>query len=228
VVPVRKSTGRDYLLDFSKGFAIILVVLGHTFQGQADNFDDLYGFRFIYAFHMPLFVFLSGAAASHWIEKFGTSSSFNELFQASKSRIQRSALQLLLPFLSWTLVAFWLGNSKVPLTEYLQEVIQHADRSLWFLPCIFWCSAYTSIFMFLVTSFRKILDDSKFPRMSRYLARLPLQMLLLYILWRCVRSKLPGEFGLVFANGFHGGLFFYYLLGVILFNLFARVDSVVV
>ena len=82
--------------------------------------------------------------------------------------------------------------------------------------------------MFLVTALRKRLGASAFPRTARYLARLPVQMLILYILWRCVRSKLPGEFGLVFANGFHGGLFFYYLLGVVSFRPFARLDMGIV
>lgn len=128
---------RDFVLDFSKGIAIILVVLGHTFQGQAENFDDVYGFRIIYSFHMPLFALLAGAAASHWIAKFNVTSSFRELARSSIDRIRRSALHLLLPFFSWTVIAFWVGNSKESLPEYLLEVFKQADRSLWFLPCIF-------------------------------------------------------------------------------------------
>jgi fucose 4-O-acetylase-like acetyltransferase len=36
---------RDQFLDIAKGIAIILVILGHTFQGFGENFDDLVGFR---------------------------------------------------------------------------------------------------------------------------------------------------------------------------------------
>ena len=223
-----KATGRDSLLDFSKGVAIFLVVLGHTLQGQAENFDALQGFRFIYAFHMPLFAFLSGAAASHWIEKFEPGSNMKALFHASWSRIQRSAAQLLLPFASWTFVAFWVRSANVPLVPYLQEVFRHTDRSLWFLPCIFWCTAYTSIFMFAVTALRRMLNGTTHIRSSRYLALLPVQMTVLYVVWRCVRSRLPGHFGLAFANGFHGGLFFYYLLGVVVFRPFARLENGIV
>ncbi len=221
-----RSTSRDLLLDFSKGIAILLVVLGHTFQAQSADFDDLRGFRVIYSFHMPLFVFLSGAAATHWIGKFSPDSSLTVLFHAAKNRIQRSVVQLLLPFLAWTLIAYGMGHSKEPLPAYLEEVFRHADRSLWFLPCIFWCTAYAAIFMFLVTALRKRLTDTSFVRTTRFLERFPNQMLLLYIVWRCVRSSLPDEFGLVFANGFHGGLFFYYLLGVVFFRRFAQTESV--
>ncbi len=51
---------RLFYLDFLKGFAILLVILGHVIQY---NINDPYNnivFRYIYAFHMPLFMFISG------------------------------------------------------------------------------------------------------------------------------------------------------------------------
>ena len=55
---------RDQFLDIAKGLAIILVVVGHVLQGSTERFDDLFWFRVIYSFHMPMFVFLSGAVAA--------------------------------------------------------------------------------------------------------------------------------------------------------------------
>lgn len=51
---------RNELLDILKGFAIILVVLGHSVQYLLGNNNENWLFSFIYSFHMPLFMFISG------------------------------------------------------------------------------------------------------------------------------------------------------------------------
>jgi len=51
---------RDGVLDCLKGLAIILVVAGHTAQTSTPDFDNLFVFRAIYSFHMPMFMFLAG------------------------------------------------------------------------------------------------------------------------------------------------------------------------
>ena len=49
-------------IDNLKGFAILLVVIGHIIQFLycPDKFDSNIIFRFIYSFHMPLFVIVAG------------------------------------------------------------------------------------------------------------------------------------------------------------------------
>ena len=59
---------RIYTIDALKGLAILLVVLGHSFQGNIDHFDDNVVFNFIYSFHMPLFMFLAGTVAVYRFE----------------------------------------------------------------------------------------------------------------------------------------------------------------
>ena len=59
---------RIYTIDAMKGLAILLVVFGHSFQGNIINFDDNVVFRVIYSFHMPLFMFLAGLVAVYVIE----------------------------------------------------------------------------------------------------------------------------------------------------------------
>jgi fucose 4-O-acetylase-like acetyltransferase len=47
-------------IDRLKGFAIYLVVLGHIYQNMVVQGTETILFSLIYAFHMPLFFFLSG------------------------------------------------------------------------------------------------------------------------------------------------------------------------
>ncbi len=63
----RNETGRIGYIDALKGFAILCVVMGHTALSfdLSGMFPDAYGFLntvhdVIYAFHMPLFMMVSG------------------------------------------------------------------------------------------------------------------------------------------------------------------------
>lgn len=80
-------------IDRLKGFAILLVVIGHVIQFLycPDKFDDNAVFRFIYSFHMPLFFVLSG-----WVTnmKLGC---IEDLYLKIKSRF----FQLVVPFVFW-------------------------------------------------------------------------------------------------------------------------------
>lgn len=228
LVPDGKSNQRDALLDFAKGGAIVLVVLGHTLQGQTEQFDELYGFRFIYSFHMPLFAFLAGAAAAHWVTKFNTSGSLIEITQASIYRVRQSAVHLLLPFFSWTVIAFWMGSSQESLADYLWKVFKQADYSLWFLPCIFWCTTFTSLFMLCISAARKIIAKTSLRSFSIYMEKLPIQITILLLVWVLVRRKLPFEFGLNFTNFFFGGLFVFFLFGMMFFKKFVEIKSVII
>lgn len=80
-------------IDNLKGFAILLVVIGHIIQFLycPDKFDSNLIFRFIYSFHMPLFFMLSGMVTSMRLGNVG------ELRQKIHSRF----LQLIVPFVFW-------------------------------------------------------------------------------------------------------------------------------
>lgn len=108
---------RNEFLDYLKGFLIVLVVYGHVLQRFAyhDNgfFEDPV-FKFIYLFHMPLFMLVSGYLATTTFKKYN----FSQFFS-------RKTRQLVLPVLSWSL----------PFTLFLL-VLSHQHLSTQF-PAIF-------------------------------------------------------------------------------------------
>lgn len=59
---------REKYIDIAKGIAIISVVSGHILIYNIYGFNDVWNesplVKFIYSFHMPLFIFLSGLVAS--------------------------------------------------------------------------------------------------------------------------------------------------------------------
>ena len=196
--------------------------MGHTIQNNGGTFDNSASFRFIYSFHMPLFVFLSGCAASYWITRLKESESN---LKSLTIRLVRSSKQLLLPFLAWTILAFFVFDQKETLSEYLIKVFKQPDYSLWFLPCIFWCILYTCIFYALIHIIENLLNKISLIRLSGLLSNPLLQFFLLILSWSYLRTKLPSEYGLVFANWFSGGLFFYFALGLFSFAMLSSLKS---
>ena len=129
---LKYSSLRSNYLDFVKGVAIILVVLGHNIQfgsaiGINDGFYENSLFRLIYSFHMPLFMVVSGYLFYFTSDKY-------TFIENIKSRFTR----FVVPIVSWTilnhLVRCMISGTLIPLglTSFLY--------SIWFLWAIFWCS----------------------------------------------------------------------------------------
>ncbi|MBB4423756.1 fucose 4-O-acetylase-like acetyltransferase [Bradyrhizobium sp. CIR48] len=84
---------RDLALDFTKGVLIILVIVGHLIQYilyRNEGFWDSASFKWIYMFHMPLFMAISGYLSCRAL----TGKPFTKA-------ICDRAMQLLLPMLFW-------------------------------------------------------------------------------------------------------------------------------
>lgn len=127
---------RNLNIDALKGFAILLVVLGHSIQTNLTNFDDNIIFRVIYSFHMPLFMFLSGFIAYKTKE-------FNLKLLFKKFKI------LVIPFISWYLVSYILKGyySSINFQEYIIRCVKSPDWGLWFLWVVFLCFCVLTIAM---------------------------------------------------------------------------------
>ncbi len=124
-----KASNYNPYLDVLKGLAILLVVLGHSLQTYVANgaFDQNVFFRIIYSFHMPLFMFLAGAAAAY------------SLRPMNWEFIQRKFYMLVIPFVAWYLLGYALFETYKTITfkTYIHQLVLSPDHGLWFLWVLF-------------------------------------------------------------------------------------------
>jgi fucose 4-O-acetylase-like acetyltransferase len=224
ISPTKQTVAtRDGFLDFAKGLAILLVVIGHTLQGMTPDFDDLFGFRLIYSFHMPLFAFLSGAATIGWVSRLHLVTDVSGSFRLLFNRLVKSVATLLLPFLTWSIVSWLLGRAGgEDLQVWLQKIINQPDYSLWFLPCIFWCIFY---FLFIEASLLLIRIYIKNHAIQELITKPIFRSIFGLLLWFFILRNMPNVLGSVFANKFHGGLFLYFAIGNMCYVYLRNINS---
>jgi fucose 4-O-acetylase-like acetyltransferase len=116
-------------IDCLKGFAAFLVVLGHAFAPAfPGSFKSLPAFIFIYSFHMPLFMFLSG-----WL-------AFGKMGDPPASWLLRRAVKLIPVFIIWhALYAMASGAAgKVLSPGFWKEAVLSPD-SPWYPLILLYC-----------------------------------------------------------------------------------------
>ena len=117
---------RKVFIDYAKGLAILLVVIGHMLQYNLVGTSAKDLFDIIYSFHMPLFMFLSGYVASLTIDK---QLADKILF------VKKKAGSLVVPFM-------FMGGVNLLLykhysMEYVINLFRNPDNGLWFLIVLF-------------------------------------------------------------------------------------------
>lgn len=149
---------RNNFWDYIKGLTILMVIIGHQIQFSTGNgvfFDDPI-FQFIYSFHMPLFMFVSGFFFYNSVNKHSTI-----------AIIKNKTIQLILPILTFTLTSFLLSDinsfgtlwdngpqniSNLFTGDFSKKTLMFDFlKNLWFL----WIVFYLSIFVIVVRSFLK-------------------------------------------------------------------------
>lgn len=140
-----KNNERELLPDILKGFAIILVVLGHCIQegsGETYRTEVLYFsdrlYQFIYSFHMPLFMMVSGYL------------SWSSMKKAQSNKERRALLRkrisvLVVPIFLWSAVDY----ARILITNHMNGEPQpealifvyfyNVLNNLWFLWAVWWC-----------------------------------------------------------------------------------------
>jgi fucose 4-O-acetylase-like acetyltransferase len=139
---------RNDYLDYLKGILIVLVIYGHTIQyivyKQSAEFWNDPAFKFIYIFHMPLFMGVSGFISYAFMGR-------NTAFEAIKKRF----LQLVVPIFCWSVI-----HQSALAFAYVSADKFGADRALimlpglilnatiegfWFLRCVFISSVIVAV-----------------------------------------------------------------------------------
>lgn len=135
---------RDVLPDVLKGFGIVLMVLGHCIQSGsgmaylegACYFEDRC-YQFLYSFHMPLFMVISGFYAWGSVRR-------AESAEDRKAMIQRKCVYLITPNVGWKLIefAYTLTAGIYPYSgpgPLCNDIVIGILTSNWFLWAILYC-----------------------------------------------------------------------------------------
>ncbi len=155
----------DRLLSFDavKLLAIYLVIYGHCVQHLLPGFEyENYVYLFIYSFHMPLFMMVSGFF------------SHSSMCLSYYDFIRKKARQLLLPCITWggviILVRFLLCEP--------QSISTILRNDLWFLKSLFLCMVLTC-------------GTFKVPRKYRFLVLVVLMIVTQFSLFRMKDMFIP-------------------------------------
>ncbi len=139
---------RIELIDSLKGFAIVLVLFGHVIVfSNPVNFSQSWLFSFIYAFHMPLLLFLSGYS----VNKKPVGSTVNFVWKKSKG--------LLFPYFIWLFISMLIVNKFIINNEIWIYLIKHSIiyDNIWFLPVLF----ISFLILYLFIKFKNFLSAHK-------------------------------------------------------------------
>lgn len=129
---------RNPFWDVAKGIAVLLVLFGHSIQSgsgdyytQTNAYFDNPVFLFIYSFHMPLFMLISGYLFASSLKKY-----------TFKTILAKRAKSLLIPILVFGSVWFlWACRGKYTILNYLDTL----SHTLWFLQAVFISSVITAL-----------------------------------------------------------------------------------
>lgn len=193
---------KNTLISFLQTFGILLVVVGHSFYGC--GYDSVF-YTWIYSFHMPLFMFISGYLLRYETERKKTPLAETSLY-GRDGFIFKKVKRLLVPYVVISTLTFFpktLLNSfaarptDISLPEYIKMLIYPWDNVIiffWFLPTLF--------LIFLIAVYGA--------RLQRY-AKCPIQILLLCTLLAHLFN--PVEDVKVLNIGGVVGYLFYFALG---------------
>jgi len=190
--------------------AIILVVVGHVIQGSSEKFDDLLWFRVIYSFHMPLFVFLSGAVAAIAFRSDSIQDGIGSTLGRAKTKISKAAVRLLLPFVAWCVINQLIYQHSDSVISALILAFRRPDTALWFLLAIFYCIVLASIFEIAFSIIDLLFKKMELRELSKLLCDGRIQIILMILIWWLIREHTPRGAGIGLLRPY----FIYYLLGV--------------
>ena len=187
-------------IDCLKGFAIILVVLGHVFDGyiKADYFADhrsvmSRGFDLIYSFHMALFFLISG---------FVYKKAYITAEGVAKPSLKKQILNLIVIYIVFS-VAF--GLFKIAAGKYTNSDVTFSDILLiWLKPIYPYWYLYVLVFYYLCF------------QLKVFYRHLPIAALFIFIIVSALSNLIPESAAYYFEirNILYYAFFFY--IGVVI------------
>lgn len=140
-------------IDIAKGICILLVVIGHILQYNFEGSAKDSTFSFIYSFHMPVFMLLSGyvAALSHRRIDRIEASNF----------IKKKFLSLVVPFCTWGLLLTPFVIDQHPFAELLptaKNLFLYPSTGAWFIIVLFCFQLYFLLFRSMTERFFKTIS----------------------------------------------------------------------
>ena len=199
---------RDESLDYMKGVLIFFVVYGHCLYWMGEGIAKPYTFiaKFIYSFHMPLFVFLSGYF-------FSTKKSENIIIN-----IDRKFKRLIVPHFFFNIImiipifCFWeqFGHfitRETNGTITLKSIYLYLTM-FWYLWCVFLSSILCNIIFTIC---------KKHPREI---------CILISLIFLCFSQYT--SINIFFIHQRMGDMFFYFVLGVVIYDYKAFLKSIII
>jgi fucose 4-O-acetylase-like acetyltransferase len=139
------SSKRNMILDYAKGVAILLVIIGHAIQFSDPNYIYNYCYNTIYSFHMPLFMFISGFVSYNSLLK----NTFSDFFM-------KKFTSLLYPFILFSIFFVYYFNKTNGLLSSISFIIHSPGDVYWFLYILFVLSILFYI-LIRINNFNKFL-----------------------------------------------------------------------
>lgn len=138
-----KTKTRNNTVDLLRGFAMLLVVLGHTMTGSTTGAEDTLLFNFIWSVQMPLFFMISGYVTTYS----RPAENIRQLWLLLKKR----TTAYLMPWVVWTFLirGLLLGETAFFDVKYL---LWHMDAGYWFLVSLWTISFNFTVAQFLATA----------------------------------------------------------------------------
>ena len=127
---------RNITIDVVRGFAMLLVVLGHTISGTVKEYSNSLLFQAIWTLQMPLFIVISGYVTRYSRPIVDCSG----LWKFIKKR----TLAYLLPWGVWTIIVRGLIFGQQNMLN-IKNLLWHMDNGYWFLVTIWTISMIYSI-----------------------------------------------------------------------------------
>jgi len=131
---------RDKKIDALKGYAILLVVLGHSVaKAFPTSYNENLLFQAIYSFHMPLFFLLSGYV------------SFNKM----NNLVYKRFISLIPTYFVWHTLYPLIGHRDIgSIKTFYTNAVLYPDAP-WFLPILFACLAVLAVLVY----FEKVIGN---------------------------------------------------------------------